>query len=145
MSDPNHENLKRLSGMQQSEAKLHWQRNGFFLLSSSILLVALSQFQLPLVMISFGILGILMNIIWIFIQHRSSKYIEHWKKKYNELETKVENPPEIFSPKVKGIEMRKLAMALPFPFLMIWLAVFSQAIYDVYHNWASSASIETSG
>ena len=132
MSDSNFEKIKKLSDMQHSEADLHWKRNGFFLLSSSILLLALSQFQLPLLMIAFAILGLMLNAIWILIQYRSSEYIKHWKKRVKKLEESLHNPPDIYSPKVGGYEMRKLAFLLPFPFIMIWASVLGQALYDLY-------------
>ncbi len=126
--------IDRLTKLQQSEASLHWKRNGFFLLSSSILLVAVSQFESFFLMIAFGILGIVMNIVWLGIQYRSSEYIKQWKTKVTELEKKLESTADTYSEKVKGIEMRKLALVLPFPFLMIWVAVVIQACLCIHFN-----------
>ncbi len=126
--------VDRLTKLQQSEASLHWKRNGFFLLSSSILLIAVSQFESRFLMIAFGILGVMMNIIWLGIQYRSSEYIKKWKSKVTELEKSTGSSADTFSEQVKGIEMRKLALALPFPFLMIWFAVVVQAVLCIYFN-----------
>jgi len=61
MSESPPEKIKRLSEMQQKEATLHWSRNGFFLLSSSIMLLALSQFEGSFLMIAFGGIGVTKN------------------------------------------------------------------------------------
>lgn len=132
MTNPNFEIIKKLTEMQHTEATLHWTRNGFFLLSSSILLVALGQFQTPYLMLSFGILGLMMNIVWLFIQYRSSEYIKHWKNKVKDLEGDPKSSADIYSQKVGGYEMRKLAFLLPFPFILIWAVVFGQAIIQVF-------------
>lgn len=100
------------------EIELHWKRNGFFLLTSSILLLALSRFQDPMLAVSFGILGIMLNAIWVCIQYRSSNYVREYKQEL----------PNMFTKKVGGYEMRKLAILLPFPFIMIWTMILVQNI-----------------
>jgi len=125
MSAPTDE-ITRLTEMQHREASLHWTRNGFFLVSSSILLLALSQFKTEFLMISFGIMGLILNSIWLLIQYRSSKYIENWKNQVKKLE--IGKPTSTYSTDVKGIEMRKLAMVLPVPYLIIWGSVIIQAV-----------------
>jgi len=125
MSESAPDKVKRLSEMQQKEATLHWTRNGFFLLSSSIMLLALSQFEGSFLMIAFGVIGVMLNIIWLFIQYRSSEYIKNWKSQVKSLET---GDVETYSENVGGYEMRKLALLLPFPFIIIWSAVILQAI-----------------
>jgi len=127
MSESAPEKVKRLSEMQQKEATLHWTRNGFFLLSSSIMLLALSQFEGSFLMIAFGVIGVMLNIIWLFIQYRSSEYIKNWKNQVKSLET---GDVETYSENVGGYEMRKLALLLPFPFIIIWSAIILQAILD---------------
>ena len=127
MSESAPEKVKRLSEMQQKEATLHWTRNGFFLLSSSIMLLALSQFEGSFLMIAFGVIGVMLNIIWLFIQYRSSEYIKNWKNQVKALETE---DVETYSENVGGYEMRKLAFLLPFPFIIIWSAIILQSILD---------------
>ena len=124
MTESTEDQIKRLSEMQQREATLHWTRNGFFLLSSSIMLLALSQFEGSFLMSAFGVIGIMLNTIWLFIQYRSSEYIKNWKNQVKSLET---DDVETYSEKVGGYEMRKLAFLLPFPFIIIWSAIILQA------------------
>lgn len=127
MSDPNLEKIKILKEMQHTEADLHWKRNGFFLLSSSILLVALGQLKdIQFISFSFGMLGLVLNVIWFLIQYRSSEYIKEWKRQVKEL-TKIVGSPDLYSSNVGGIEMRKLALVLPLPFLLIWGVIFIQS------------------
>ena len=132
--DDNRKNVEMLKDLQQSEAGLHWQRNGFFLLASSILLVALGQFHNSIIGVSFGILGLMLNSIWLLIQYRSSEYIREWKGKVDEIEAKLKSPAGLYTKKVGGIQMRKLAMLLPAPFLMIWGVVFAQSAYYLYNH-----------
>ncbi len=130
--------------MQQTEVSLHWKRNGFFLLSSSILLVALSQFQVLLVVAAFGVLGFVLNLLWLFIQYRSSEYVKYWKKEINRLEKESNSNTSIFNPDVKGFEMRLVALALPIPFLLIWTAVIAQSILDLlFNNGVSNLPVDT--
>jgi len=119
--------IKRLGEFQHREASLHWNRNGFFLLSSSIMLLALSQFEQNSLMITFGGIGLMLNIIWLFIQYRSSEYIKNWKNQVKELE-ESEDAADTYSEDVGGYEMRKLAMLLPIPFLIIWAVVLGIGI-----------------
>lgn len=132
MTETDDVKAKRLSETQHREATLHWTRNGFFLLSSSIMLLAISQFEEPFLMISFGTIGIMFNIIWLLIQHRSSEYIKNWKDQVKNLEKRA--TVKTYSEKVGGFEMRKLAMLLPLPFLIIWSSVLIQGFYDYCEN-----------
>ncbi len=121
--------IKVLNKRQHGEADLHWKRNGFFLLSSSILLVALGQFSNYHNMgIAFALLGLALNSIWLLIQYRSSQYIKWYKDKVKELEKTLSVPPEIYPEDLGGFQMRHLAMLLPLPFLFIWSAVLLQAV-----------------
>lgn len=128
MTEASGDKAKELSEMQQREATLHWTRNGFFLLSSSIMLLALSQFEGKSIMLAFGFIGIMLNIIWLLIQYRSSEYIKNWKNQVKELEkNKV---TDRYSEKVGGYEMRKLALLLPIPFIIIWAVIMVQSILE---------------
>ena len=133
MAESKEEKAKRLTETQHREASLHWTRNGFFLLSSSIMLLALSQFEVASITISFGVIGIMLNIIWLLIQYRSSEYIKDWKNQVKELE-RDKNSIDTYSGKVGGYEMRKLAMLLPVPFLIIWSSFLIQGFYDYCQN-----------
>lgn len=119
--------LKMFTGRQDAEARLHWRRNSYFLVVISILFVAYGQkpvedlFQLVSFQILIAILGAILSIIWLLIQHRSSKYILYYKsqsRKYSSLT----HTPDVYPLDLGGVEMRKLAYILPIAFLIIWSA-----------------------
>jgi len=118
------EKLKVITAMQQSEASLHWARNNIFLICSSILLLALSQFNQRILQLAITALGFILNLAWLLIQYRSSKYILHWKTESRKLRTQSEDIPDIFPKKLKGIEMRKVAFIMPIAFMLIWVLIF---------------------
>ena len=132
MSDSNAEAKKFLKEAQEKEAELHWKRNGFFLLTSSILLLALSRLPDLTLNLSFGILGLFLNFIWVGIQHRSSEYIKNYKNQVKALT--IDGTPESYSAKIGGYEMRKLAFLLPFPFIMIWMIIMIQSLLKLFTN-----------
>ena len=119
--------LKLFTERQDAEAKLHWSRNSYFLVVISILFLAIGQkpvedlFTLTLFQALISILGVALSLIWLLIQHRSSKYILYYKTEAQKL-AKLTNTPEVYPKKLGGIEMRKLAYLLPVVFLIIWLA-----------------------
>lgn len=121
---PEIEKLKVITSMQQSEADIHWKRNNIFLICSSILLIALSQFHQRFYQLTIAGLGLTLNIAWLFIQYRSSKYILHWKTESRKLRDQTADLPDIYPPKLKGIEMRKVALILPIAFMVIWALIF---------------------
>ena len=120
----NIERLKIITEIQQSEAGLHWNRNNIFLICSSILLLALSQFDIPILKLLIAALGFFLNIAWLLIQYRSSKYILHWKTEAQKLRSQTQDIPDIYPKKLKGIEMRKVAFFLPIVFIVIWAIIF---------------------
>ena len=132
MTETDDDKSKKLSEMQQKEATLHWTRNGFFLLSSSIMLLALSQFEGDNLMIVFGFIGVMLNIIWLMIQYRSSEYIKNWKKQVKDIEKDKEI--DTYSEDVGGYEMRKLSMLLPLPFIIIWSVILGQSVFPHIKN-----------
>jgi len=107
--------------MQQTEASLHWQRNSYFSVVASILILAVSQFHSPAFQIIIGFLGIALSVIWILIQDRSSRYIDYWKKETRKFD--LDLGTSIYPKSLGGIEMRKLAYILPMVFLAIWIAI----------------------
>src|SRR2546427_8772521 len=109
-NDDSRKNIEILKDLQQSEATLHWQRNGFFLLASSILLIAVGQFRTNIIGLAFGILGVVMNSIWLSIQYRSSEYIREWKAQVEKLQADLQSSAklDLFTSKAKGIQMRFL-------------------------------------
>lgn len=123
-NQPEIEKLKVITAMQQSEASLHWARNNIFLICSSILLLALSQFNQRILQLAIAALGFILNLTWLLIQYRSSKYILHWKTESRKLRTQSEDIPDIFPKRLKGIEMRKVAFILPIAFMVIWVLIF---------------------
>ena len=108
------------------ETMLHWTRNGFFLLSSSIMLLAFNRFEDTIIMLVFGFIGVMLNIIWLMIQYRSSEYIKDWKNQIKRFEKDMDD--KTYSEKARGYEMRKTSMLLPFPFIIIWLTITIQSI-----------------
>lgn len=119
--------LEMFTNKQNAEAKLHWQRNSYFLVVMSILFVAYGQkpvedlFQLVSFQILISVLGAVLSVLWLLIQHRSSKYILYYKteaRKYASLS----HTPDVYPPTIGGIEMRKLAYFLPISFFIVWLA-----------------------
>jgi len=116
------EKLKLFTGMQHSEANLHWSRNNYFLMCSSILLLALSQFEARTFQFLVASLGLVLNIAWLLIQHRSSKYILYWKTEAQKLTSSGE-VPNIYPKNLGGFEMRKVAYVLPIAFIVIWVTI----------------------
>lgn len=134
----NSSEIKRLTEKQHGEATLHWTRNGFFLISSSILLLALSQFKTEFLMIAFGVMGLFLNSVWLLIQWRSSSYIDNYKSQVQKLEES--STTKTYSKEVKGIQMRHLAMILPVPYLIIWASVIIQAILNIQASMPNTQS-----
>jgi hypothetical protein len=119
--------MKMFTDRQDAEARLHWSRNSVFLVVMSILFVAYGQkpiedsIQLAEFQVLIAVLGTILSVLWLLIQHRSSKYILYYKsqaRKYSVL-TKT---PDVYPEDLGGVEMRKLAYLLPIAFLIIWLA-----------------------
>jgi hypothetical protein len=121
---PEIEKLKVITGIQQSEASIHWTRNNIFLICSSILIIALSQFHQRFFQLAIAGLGFTLNFAWLLIQYRSSKYILHWKTESRRLRAHADDMPDIFPQKLKGIEMRKVVFILPIAFMVIWALIF---------------------
>ena len=124
---PEIEKLKVITTMQQSEASIHWTRNNIFLICSSILLLAFSQFNQELFQLAIATLGFVINLAWLLIQYRSSKYIQHWKDQARKIQ--VDDIPDIYPVKLKGIEMRKVVFVLPIAFMAIWVAILIITIF----------------
>jgi len=123
MSQDQSRTLKRLNDTLRSEAELSWQRNSYFLVVSSILLLALSQFQKQMVVqISVSLLGSVLSLAWISVGYRSSKYIQYWKSKIRELEKQI-GQPSIYPESIGGFEMRKTVQIVPVAFLLLWLVI----------------------
>ncbi len=109
--------LRVITDRQQSEASLHWTRNNIFLICSSILLLTFSQFHQEPLQIAIGALGFVINLAWLFIQYRSSKYIQHYKAEAQKI------MPNIYPEDLKGIEMRHIAFVFPIVFMAIWATI----------------------
>lgn len=116
------ERLKLITDMQQSEARIHWQRNNVFLVFAGILILAFTQFNLKTFQFVFSLLGIILNLAWLLIQIRSSSYIKDWKFQAQVLSS-YHNLPSIFSTRIKGIEMRKVVYVFPIIFILLWILI----------------------
>ena len=126
MAHSDEEKIKIYKEGLDNEARLHWTRNNYFLITSSILLVVLGLFSDERLQAVLGILGITLNLVWLTIQHRSSKYIVYWKENISELQ---EDTFDIFPKGFTRIEMRKLGYILPLPFILIWAVVLVLAAH----------------
>lgn len=115
------EKFKVFMALQQNEVNLHWTRNNYFLLISSILLVALSQEKIKAIDIMIAISGLSLNAVWLLIQDRSNRYVNHWNHIMYDYAEKA-NLPKIY-PEGRKIPIRILAQILPVPFLLLWVAV----------------------
>jgi len=121
------EKLKLFTERQDAEARLHWSRNSYFLVVMSILMVAFGQrlvedqLQLSLFRILIALGGAALCAVWLLIQHRSSKYVIHYKTEARRL-AKSTNTTDVYPEELGGIEIRKLAYALPIVFLLVWVA-----------------------
>ena len=127
MAHSDEEKLKLYKDGLDNEARLHWTRNNYFLITSSILLVVLGLFSDERLQAVLGILGITLNLVWLTIQHRSSKYIGYWKKEISKLQG--DNTFNIYPKGLTRIEMRKLGYILPLPFILIWAVVLILAAH----------------
>lgn len=128
--------LKMFTERQDAEARLHWSRNSYFLVVISILFVAYGQkpvedaVQLASFQILIAILGVMLSSIWILIQHRSSKYVLYYKTEARKYAV-LTGTPDVYPPKLGGIEMRKLAYFLPLAFLVIWATLIILRILSI--------------
>jgi hypothetical protein len=119
--------LERMKCRQENEANLNWTRNSYFLVVLSLLTLAYSQkpfddaLQLLIYQIIIPLLAIGLCVIWSFIQYRSSSYIKYYKDTAQDL-AKKNNVPELYPPKIKGPEMRKLVYGLPAGFMAMSIA-----------------------
>ena len=129
--------LKLFQKRQDAEATLHWSRNSYFLVVMSILLIAYGQkpvagSQLAIFEVLIAILGVMLSVIWVLIQHRSSQYILYYKNEARKY-AKLTNTPDVYPEKLgKSIEMRKLAYFLPIAFLVIWVAFIVLRVPFIY-------------
>ncbi len=130
-SPSNSEKIKMYQSGMENETQLHWQRNSYFLVSSSILLVVLGLVKDEYFHLFLGGLGATLNIVWFLIQHRSSKYIGYWKTQISTLREKMENF-DIYPKNIGGIQMRYLGYILPLPFIAIWVAVIVISLHPDY-------------
>jgi hypothetical protein len=117
MDANNPEYHKIFIDLQQKEAQLNWTRNNYFLATSSLLFLAFSQLEFPVTSI-LAAAGIAVNIVWLFIQYRSSQYIGYYKEQAEN--NKPPNFPEIYPPGIGGFQMRYLVYFLPISFILTW-------------------------
>jgi len=112
--------LKILNNNIQSEAKHGTSRNSYFLVVTSILILALSQFDDIEFQKIVAFIGSILCITWILMHWRSSNYINHWKKESRKVDPSEENS-KIYPKKLGGFEIRTLGFILPLAFLCLWL------------------------
>ena len=126
------EKLKIFLQLQQNEVNYHWTRNSYFLLVSSILLVASVQVKGQMLQISIGIAGLLLNVIWLLIQVRSDRYIHYWNQQIYAFGNKAGLPPIYSARDRPKIPIRILALFLPVPFIALWILVVIASILCVF-------------
>jgi len=125
------EKIKMYKDGLENETQLHWKRNSYFLVSSSILLVVLGLVKNENFHVVLGVLGVILNVVWLLIQDRSSRYVGYWKKEISKLRENIDDF-DIYPKKLKGVQMRHLGYILPLPFILIWLAVICIALHPDY-------------
>lgn len=123
--------------MQKHEADLHWQRNSYFLVTMSLFLLTLSQFKEDWrIRFVVSFLGLIISIVWLLINDRSSRYIGYWKQEAQKFGGEV----DIYSPKVGGIQMRYLAYIMPITFTLLWL-ILLEISYSSAPNMTNMTNI----
>jgi hypothetical protein len=127
--DQEFEKLKFFTGLQQTEVGTHWTRNNYFLLISSILLVALSRFKTQTVQILIGFLGLSLNAAWMLIQYESNRIIRNWNKLMADQGRKL-GFPDFYPTAGRKIPVRKIATFIPIPFIVLWAAVIILAVLN---------------
>lgn len=116
------EKLQVLANMEQLEVTTHWTRNNYFLVVSSLLLVALSQFKVQALQLLVGASGLSLTLIWLLMQDSSDRYIKHWNTQIHNLGEMAGFPP-FYPTQGRKVPIRVLAYALPVPFLALWTGV----------------------
>lgn len=124
------EKLKIFMQLQQNEVNYHWTRNNYFLLMSSILLVALVQVKDLTLQLIIGLVGVSLSCVWFLIQINSNRYIKYWNQRMGEFGTKAGLPP-FYSYEGFRIPIRIIVLVLPIPFLGLWLVLIVLAIFGV--------------
>ncbi len=116
-------NLEHFHSVLRSEAEISWQRNNYFLVVASILLLALSQFHQIPVQELIVVVGIVVSITWIIAHDRSASYLGYWKDEIEKLETALGH--SIVYPKkgIQGMETRKVLYTVPIAFLVLWISL----------------------
>ena len=113
--------LEHVDRALRSEAELHWQRNNYFLVAASILLLTYSQFRGSLnVEAAIAIMGCAISTAWLLITHRSDAYIQYWKIQTRTLGLEL-GYPDIYPVRMAGIDMQKLIFISPGAFLILWM------------------------
>lgn len=104
----------------RSETELHWQRNSYFLVVASIIILALSQFHMvPYIQILLSFVGFVLSAAWMMITYRSDKYVGYWKERIRNLEDTL-GLPNLYPANIGGLETRKIVYVLPLVFLVLW-------------------------
>jgi hypothetical protein len=116
MNEKGTDKLSRFENKLEHEATLHWQRNNYFLLTMNLFLLSLSQFNVRLVVIIIGFFGLLISIVWLLVNHRSSDYIGYYKQEIQ----KYKEEADLYSDKIRGIQIRHLSYFLPIIFILLW-------------------------
>ncbi len=121
-NDSNCDQVDLIIRLQQSEANLSCSRNNYFIIITSLLILALSQFKSPNLQLFISILGLVIAITWLLTHHRSSVYTKYWKTKANELSEKL-NCPSVYPNIIGGFEIRLILYLLPIAFLLYWSVI----------------------
>ena len=114
-------NLEHFHSALRSEAEISWQRNNYFLVVVSILLLALSQFHQQAIQELVVVFGIVVSAAWIIAHDRSASYLGYWKQEIGTLETNLGHLLVYPKKDVQGVEMRKALYIVPIAFLFLWI------------------------
>ena len=120
--------LARIIDMHKNESQLHWTRNSYFTVTTSVLLLALSQFKGEALATIISLVGVVFSIAWLAIQYRSNAYIDYYKTKIRELDPSSD---VVFPLKLRGFQMRHVAFVFPIVFLLMWTIILGAVLAGV--------------
>ena len=126
-------NLEHLHTAMRSETEISWQRNNYFLVVASILLLALSQLRgLTRVQELIILVGIAVSVTWILAHYRSDEYLGYWKGETRRLENALGHST-VYPEGMAGMEMRRVLYAVPIAFLFLWVVLLIMVMTGWLH------------
>lgn len=122
-------NLSEVIKLQQSEANLSCSRNNYFIVVTSLLILAISQFNNNVLKLICCCLGFAISISWLLTHDRSSKYTKYWKSIEKKLSQQM-NRDSVYPDSIGGFEMRKILFILPISFVIFWIVLILYTLFS---------------